>query len=86
MRKDILYVFYLNFYTYVPNVATLPRWLSSKESTCQAGDTSLIPGSERSLAEGNSNPLQYSYLENPMGTGAWKATVHGITKKIRHGL
>ena len=25
-----------------------------------------IPGSGRSPGEGNGNPLQYSYLENPM--------------------
>ena len=27
--------------------------------------------------EGNGNPLQYSYLENPMDRGAWQTTVHG---------
>ena len=37
----------------------LPRWLSGKESFCQAGDPGLIPG------EGNGNPLQYSCLEIP---------------------
>ena len=30
--------------------------------------------------EGNGNPLQYSCLENPMDTGAWWATVHGVAK------
>ena len=30
--------------------------------------------------EGNSYPLQYSYLENPMDRGAWQTTVHGATK------
>ena len=30
--------------------------------------------------EGNGNPLQYSYLENPMDGGAWWATVHGVAK------
>ena len=30
--------------------------------------------------EGNSNPLQYSCLENPMEGGAWKAAVHGVAK------
>ena len=30
--------------------------------------------------EGNGTPLQYSCLENPMGGGAWKATVHGVAK------
>ena len=40
--------------------------LSGKESTCQAGDMGLIPGFGRSPGEGNSNPLQYSWLGNPM--------------------
>ena len=30
--------------------------------------------------EGNGTPLQYSYLENPMGGGAWWAAVHGVAK------
>ena len=30
------------------------------------------------LGEGNGNPLQYSYLENPMGGGAWQAAVHEV--------
>ena len=29
---------------------------------------------------GHGNPLQYSCLENPMERGAWKATVHKVTK------
>ena len=43
----------------------LPRWLSSKESTCNAGDVGLIPGLGKSPGGGNDNPLQYSCLENP---------------------
>ena len=34
----------------------------------------LYPG------EGNGNPLQYTCLGNPMDRGAWRATVHSITK------
>ena len=45
-----------------------------------AGDLGSIPGSGRSPAEGNGNPLQYSCLENPMDRGAWQATVHRVTK------
>ena len=45
-----------------------------------ARDTGSIPGSERSLGVGTGNPLQCSYLENPMDRGAWWATVHGVTK------
>ena len=41
--------------------------------------TSLI-SLGRSLEEGNGNPTQYSCLENPMDRGAWKATVHRVTK------
>ena len=45
----------------------LCRWLSSKESTCNAGDAGSILGSGRSPGEGNGYPLQYSCLENPHG-------------------
>ena len=48
-----------------------PQGLSSKESSCQAGDLSSIPGSGRSPGEGNGNPLQYSGLGSPMNRGAW---------------
>ena len=51
-----------------------------QETTCSAGDPGLIPGSGRSLGEGNGNPLQYSCLENPMTRGTWQATVHGVTR------
>ena len=44
----------------------LPRQLSGKESACQSGDRSLIPGSGRHPGEGNGNLLQYSCLGNPM--------------------
>ena len=51
-----------------------------KESTSQAGDVGLIPEWGRSPGEGNGNPLQYSCLENAMDRGAWRATVHRVTK------
>ena len=51
-----------------------------KASACNAGDLGSIPGSGRSPGEGNGNPLQYSFLENPMDGGAWWATVHGVAK------
>ena len=49
---------------------------SEVESACNAADTGkagLIPGSIRSPMGGNGNPLQYSFLENPMDRGAWWA-------------
>ena len=40
-----------------------------------------IPESGRSPGAGNSNPLQYSCLENPMDRGASQATLHGVAKE-----
>ena len=40
-----------------------------------AGDLGRSPG------EGNSKPLQYSSLGNPMDRGAWWAIIHGIIKE-----
>ena len=42
-----------------------------KASIYNAGDLGSIPGSGRFPGEGNSSPLQYSCLENPMDRGAW---------------
>ena len=49
----------------------LSWWLSSKESACNAGEVGLIPGSGRSLGEGNDYPFQYACLGNPMDRQAW---------------
>ena len=49
-------------------------------NVCNVGDVGSIPGSVRSLREGNGIPFQYSCLENPMDGGAWRATVHGVAK------
>ena len=57
-----------------------PAGSDGKESACNAGDPGLIPGLGRFPGEGNGNPLQYSFLENSMDRGAWRATVHGVTK------
>ena len=57
-----------------------PGGLDSKEFACSVRDLALIPGLGRSPGEGNGNPLQYSCLENSTDTGAWWATVHGLTK------
>ena len=43
----------------------------SKASAYNVGDPGSIPGLGRSPGEGNGNPLQYSYLENPMDSGTW---------------
>ena len=53
-----------------------------KNLLANAGDTGLIPGSGRSLGEGNDYPFQYSCLENPTDGGAWWATVRGVIKEL----
>ena len=51
-----------------------------RESSCSVGDLDSILGLGKSPGEGNGSPLQYSCLENSMNRGAWKATVHGVSK------
>ena len=46
-------------------------------SACNAGytrDSGKAPGG------GNGNPLQYSFLGNPVGRGTWRSTVYGAAK------
>ena len=52
-----------------------------KNPPANAGDSCSIPGWGRSPRGGNGNPLQYSFLGNPMNRGAWQTIVHGVTKK-----
>ena len=54
-----------------------------KESACSAGDPSWILGSGRSSRGGNGNPLQSSFLGNPIDRGAWWATVQ-CSRRVRH--
>jgi len=51
-----------------------------KESACNVGDLSLIPGLGRFPGEGNSYSLQYSGLENFTDRRTWQATVHRVAK------
>ena len=51
-----------------------------KNPPTNAGDEGSIPGLERSPEEGNGDPLQYFCLGNPVDSGAWQTTVHGVTE------
>ena len=56
----------------------LPRWLSGKESACQAGHTGnagSVPDLGRSPGGGNGNPLQYSCLER----ARWQRSLEGYS-------
>ena len=56
------------------------KCLSGKETAYSVGDPGSIPGLGNSPGEGHSYPLQYSCLKNSKDRGAWRATVHGVTK------
>ena len=68
----------------------LPRWRSGKTSNCQhrrgkrhgfdSSSRKILLEQEDSPGGGNGNPLQYSYMEDPMDRGACWATVQGVTK------
>src|SRR5574337_1232627 len=62
------------------DVWDFPGSSNGKESACNAGGWGSIPRSGRSPGEGKGYPLQYSCLENSMDRGAWRPTVHGVTK------
>ena len=51
-----------------------------KNLPANTGDLGSIPASGRSPGEGNGYPLQHSCLEKSMDRGAWRVSVHGITK------
>ena len=57
----------------------------AKNLSANAGDTGLILGSGRSPGEGKGNPVQYSFLGNPMDRGVWQATVCGAAR-VGHDL
>ena len=51
-----------------------------KNQAANAGDSGSVPELARSTGVGIGNSLQFSCLENSMDIGAWRATVHGVTK------
>ena len=76
----------LNFWQNLPVLLSVERFFTSLvaqrlKSVClQGGRLGSIPGLGRCPGEGNSNPLQYSCMENPVDGEAWQATVHGVAK------
>ena len=77
---------YICTYTYIPSFGFhlgFPGGSVVKNQSINAGnagDMGLVPGLGRAPGGGNGNPLQYSCLENRMDRGAWRTTVHGVTK------
>ena len=71
----------VNLVNKVQKVRGLSWQLSSKESTCNAGDVGLIPGPEDPRRR-KWQPTPVFLLANPMVRGAWCATVHGVTEEL----
>ena len=61
-----------------------PGGSDGKVSVYNAGDLGSIPGSGRFPGEGNSNPLQYSCLENPTDGGAWCRLLSMGLQRVGH--
>ena len=53
-----------------------------KNLPCNVRDLGLVLGLGRSLEEGNSNPLQFSCLGNPMDREAWRAPLHEVASEL----
>ena len=68
----------------IDNALDLPGDSMVKNLPVNIGDVeylSLIPGSGRSLGEGNGNPFHYTCLENPMDRGTWQVIVYEVAKE-----
>ena len=66
-----------------PSAPNNPNGSESKESDCNVGALGSIPGLGRSPGEGNSNPLQYSGLENSTDRRTCQAIVHRVAESDR---
>ena len=71
---------FLNHLLMIVGLQGFPDGSHIEESTCNVGDLRWIPRLGISPRGGHGNPLQYFCLENPMGRGAWWATVHGVAR------
>ena len=58
----------------------IPGGSEGKESACNAGDLGSNPGLGRYPGGGRGDPFQHSFLENPHGQRAWRATVHRVAE------
>ena len=55
-----------------------------KNLPANAGNVGLIPGSGRAPEEGDSNPLQYSCLGNPMDNSSWSLKELYTTEQLHN--
>ena len=79
LRLFLAFDVFDGFKEYWSSIQGFPGGSVIKNLPAKAGDAGSNPGLGRSLGETNGNPLQYSCLENPLDTGGWVATAHGVT-------
>ena len=79
-RLQILLLLFFFFSLICSICLGLLRWLCGKESTCQFRRHRSIPRVGNILWSRKLQPIPISCLENSVNRGAWRATVHGITK------
>ena len=75
------------FYLWSNLTVGFPNDTSAKEPTCQGRRPGSIPGLVRAHRGGHGNPLQCSCLDNPMDRGAWRPSVHRVSKsqtRLKH--
>ena len=80
---DIPYIFSKYFTERLHQIVLpprLPRLVTGKQSACDIGVAGSLPRLGKSPGGGHGNPLPYSCLRDPMDRGAWRATVHRVTK------
>ena len=83
---------------YLPTLLlSFPGGSDGEEPPCNAEDLRSVPGLGRSPGEGSGNPLQYSYLEDPMdrecygqrslaGYSPWGRKELDMTEQLERGL
>ena len=83
-QGSMLFFFFKIFFLWGPFLKVFIVFVMASQVAqnppANAGDVGVMPGLGRSVRGGNRNPLQYSCLENSMDRGAWKATVHGVSR------
>ena len=79
----LLFICNINITVKCSNLMGFPGGSAVKNLLANAGgatDSDSVLGSEIFPGGGNGKPLQSSCLENSNDRGAWRATVHGVTK------
>ena len=81
LYKSLIEALFVNHLTVTDTgLVGFPGGTSGKEFTWKCKRCRFDPWVGRSPGGGNDNPLQYSCLGHPMDRGAWRDTVHGVTK------